>query len=125
MWCKLLLLLLSWSYIYITLHKIQNTSFVPIKGGTGGDNKSHLLGPSSPFTSHNWGQELESLPGQVMEREQALWGKQEATLKENRPDKQGVVAREDATFLSLIAELSSPPGESWENGYFWNCFPSL
>ena len=36
MWCELLLLLLlSWSYIYTTLHKIQNMSLVAIKGGTG------------------------------------------------------------------------------------------
>lgn len=52
-------------------------------------------------------------------------GRQEATLKENRPEEQGVVAREDATSLSLIAELRSTPRESWENGYFWKCFPSL
>lgn len=45
--------------------------------------------------------------------------------KESRPNKQGAVAREDATSLSLIAELSSPPKESRENGYFWKCFPSL
>lgn len=60
-----------------------------------------------------------------MQREQALVGRQEATLEENRPDKQGVVAGEAATSLSLIAELSHPTGESWENGYFWKCFPAL
>lgn len=100
-------------------------SLVPIKGGTGGDNKSHALRLSPPFTPHMCGQELESLPSRVIQREQALVGRQEATLKENRPDRQGVVAREDATSLSLIAELSSLPGESWENGYFWKFSPSL
>lgn len=100
-------------------------SLVPIKGGTGGVNKSHALSLSPPFTTHMWGQELESLPSRAIQREQALVGRQEATLKENRPDKQGVVAREDATSLSLIAELSSLPGESWENGYFWKFSPCL
>lgn len=68
---------------------------------------------------------LEALPGPGHPRQQALTWREEVTLKENRPHPPGAVAREDATSLSLIAELSSPPKESWENRYFWKCFPSL
>ena len=113
MWCELLLLLLlSWSYIYTTLHKIQNMSLVAIKGGTGPGGTP--LPQAPPFESCRWGRSLESLPGQIIPREQALVGS-EVIPQENRPNGQHEVSREDATSLSLIAELSSPPGESWEN----------
>lgn len=61
-----------------------------------------------------------ALSGQVIRREQALAGREEVILKRNT---QRVVAREEATSLSLIAEPSSPPGESWENGLFLEKLP--
>lgn len=112
MWCELLLLLLlSWSYIYTTLHKIQNMSLVAIKGGTGPGGTPL---PQAPPFECRWGRSLESLPGWIIRREQALVGS-EVIPQENRPNRQHEVSREDATSLSLIAELSSPPGESREN----------
>ena len=60
------------------------------------------------------GRSLESLPGWIIQREQALV-ESEVIPQENRPNRQHEVSREDATSLSLIAELSSPPGESREN----------
>lgn len=105
---------------------IQNRSLVPIKGVIlVGITTVTALAQAPLVHPPMWSQELESLPRWVIQRKQALLGRQEATLKEDRPNKQGVVAREDSTSLSLIAALSSPPTASWENGYFWKCIPSL
>lgn len=100
-------------------------SLVPIKGDTGGDNWRHPLWLELPFRTPHVGGSLESPQLRLGHPEGAGFGGEAGgDLEENRP-KQGVVARKDATSLSLIAELSSPPGESRENGYFWKCFPSL
>lgn len=98
---------------------------IPTEGGTGKGCRRCPLGSSSPFAPHTWGGSLELPPGQAIQREQALVGRKEVIQKANRPPQPQVVAREDATSLSLIAELSSPPRESRENGYFWKSFPSL
>lgn len=79
-----------------------------------------------PFRTPHVGQEPGSPPRPGHPEGAGFGGKGGGDLeRKSRPHPQQVVAREDATSLSLIAELSSPPRESRENGYFWKSFPSL
>lgn len=63
-------------------YKILDTLRIPLKGGNGRGYRRCPVGSSSPFAPHMWGRSQDPLPGQVIQREQALVGREEVILKE-------------------------------------------